>query len=103
MNTPAFEESTLLAELWNNAIPCGGIEHPDCRRKCNNEATLRWVNPHTGCPVPDPCALDFKCAECWMVLYQQLANALARNGKLGCIDCGRTFRSVLELTDYRPF
>lgn len=89
-----------LEELLEQEIPCGGLLHDELRRDCSNAAVVRWTNPHGGA---HPVAAPYKCMDCWMVLYQHLANHLAHCDAIKCDMCGHVSRSVLEHTDYRPF
>lgn len=93
---------TELEELLDADIPCEGLAGGGgmLRTECGKPATLRWTNPHGHGPLPDK---PYKCMDCWMALYQYLANTLAVEGAMRCPDCGHRSRSVLEHTDYRPF
>lgn len=96
-------EIAELQELWEARIPCGGVMNKQCQRDCDSEATLIWTNPHHHCHEDLRTAGDFKCASCWMHLYQHLANCLAADRILLCATYNRTFQDVLAFTDFQPF
>ena len=102
MSDTRTESVTELEELLDAEIPCGGVLEPPVQRQCGRAATLRWSNPHDCCDAA-PAATAVKCPDCWMVLYQCLADRLARDGGIRCKHCDNIASSVLEHTDFRPF
>jgi DNA-directed RNA polymerase subunit RPC12/RpoP len=100
MNTDT-KETTDLEGLLSESIPCQGIKNLKVARTCDREAVLRFSNPHR-CPTGNPDA-PYKCVDCWMTLYQHLANTLASGNPLCCERCGVVCTTVLAFTDYRPF
>lgn len=90
-----------LEELLEQEIPCGGLTYRPVRRSCGKSAAVRWTSPH-GNDHPGVKA-QYKCMDCWMVLYQRLADELASEGYLVCGSCGHVSHHVLAHTDYRPF